>query len=104
MATRPIFSMKRKYKLSEYTLLSADYVFIAISDRDRYFDENPNKLQQFDDDDKLCINIRWDLILEPKSILQCRCDGEWITIWENGNAKKGYEYSNKGNMMNLNRV
>ena len=88
--------------MSEYKV--SEYPFISEADRDRYFKDNPKKLAEFDNNDKLCVNIRWDLILEPKSILQCRCDGKWITIWENGNAKKGYEYSNKGNMMNLNRV
>ena len=94
--TKPMLpkSELRKYKLSEYP-------FISEAHRDRYFKDNPQKLTNFDNDEKLCINIRWDLILKPKSILQCRRDGEWIIIWKNGNAKKSNDYS-RGSMMNLN--
>ena len=88
-------------ELSEYKLADPPLLFISTTERDEHFKENPNELDAYENDDKLCINIRWDLILEPKSILQCRRDGEWVTIWENGNAKKGYGYNIKRNLMNV---
>ena len=90
-----------RQELSEYKLADPPLLFISTEQRDEHFKENPNELDAYERDDKLCINIRWDLAVEPKSILQCRKDGEWVTIWENGNAKKGHKYSGERSLLNV---
>ena len=91
----------RKPEFSELKLAEPPLIFISQADRDKHFKDNPTELETYENDDHLCINIRWDLFFEPKSILQCRRDGEWVTIWENGNAKKGYEYSKERSGLNV---
>ena len=90
-----------KPDFSEYKLAAPPLLFISTTQRDEHFKDNPDAMDAYDSDDKLCINIRWNLIVEPKSILQIRRDGEWVTIWENGNAKKGYDYSSERSLLNV---
>ena len=105
--------VQRKYDLDDYKLnhltpfelngqtpFRSTY-FVSDKQRDWYFRHNPEELEKHKRCDKLCINIRWDTTYRPKSILQCYSQDQWVTIWENQNAKITYNYGNNFHTINM---
>ena len=90
----PVYGKQNKRPEGYTTLIPPD-IFVDEPSRDRYFQENPDKLVPYEKDETKIVVIMWDSFIrhvKPKAMWQRRKDNEWDTVYMSHGTKDHHHF------------